>query len=305
MLKLSFSNAFVHLIVPAFFLGASSTQDQYLRRPDVESLPSKPADHRISYGPDSLQFADLRIPSGQWPHPVAVVVHGGCWLEVGATLKHSAALADGLRDLGVATWNVEYRRVGYPGGGWPGTFNDVARAVDHLRGIEAQYQLDLDRVVLVGHSAGGQLVLWLAARHRLQSDSPIYTRDPLRALGVVVLGGPGDLALIADRTFCGEEKVVHKLLGGSPKEVPGRYAQTSPIELLPIGVQQIVISGADDWSVPPEDSRRYVEAARLAGDSAEHVIVEQAGHHEYNVPGATTWSAVKGAVFSILGLVSE
>jgi pimeloyl-ACP methyl ester carboxylesterase len=108
--------------------------------------------------------------------------------------------------------------------------------------------------------------------------------------------------LIADRTFCGQEKMVQQLLGGSPEEVPARYAQTSPIELLPIGVRQIVISGADDWSVPPEDSRRYVEAARAAGDPVEHVIVGHAGHHEYNVPGAVTWSAVKGAVFSILGL---
>lgn len=284
---------------------ASFAQEQYLRRTEVDALPSKPADHRISYGSDSLQYADLRIPPTQGPHPIAVLVHGGCWLAGQATLKNTAALADALRDLGIATWNVEYRRVGHSGGGWPGTFQDVALAVDHLREIAGNYELDTNRIVFVGHSAGGQLVLWLAARHRLSSDSQIYMEHALRALGVVVLGGPDDLRLIADRTICGEEKVVHKLLGGSPEQVPNRYDQTSPIELVPLGVPQIVISGADDWSAPPEDSRRYVEAARQAGDLVEHVIVSNAGHHEYNVPGAVTWSAVKGAVFSILELDSK
>ena len=307
MMILSFSSKVFTLLAISLACSsvASSAQEQYLRRADVDALPSKPADHRVSYGSDSLQFADLRIPKTQGPYPVAVVIHGGCWLAGQATLKNTAALADALRDLGIATWNVEYRRVGHSGGGWPGTFQDVAQAVDHLREVAGHYELDVNRIAFVGHSAGAQLVLWLAARHQLPSDSEIYKEHPLSALGVVALGGPDDLGLVADRTMCGEEKVIQKLLGGSPDEVPNRYAQTSPIELVPLGVQQIVISGADDWSAPPEDSRRYVEAARHAGDIVEHVIVSNAGHHEYNVPGAVTWSAVRGAVFSILGLSSK
>lgn len=153
---------------------------QYLNPSDVNALPSKPPDARIFYGRDPLQFGDLRLPKGSGPHPVAIVIHGGCWLSAMADLRNTAALADALRDNGVATWNIEYRREDSPGGGWPGTFQDVAHAADFLRQIALKYSLDLGRVVALGHSSGGHLALWLAARHRLPGDSECMQRSPWR-----------------------------------------------------------------------------------------------------------------------------
>lgn len=137
---------------------------QGLRPADVNALPSRPADARVTYGADPLQFGDLRLPSGKGPFPVAVVIHGGCWVSTFATLQNTAAMADALRDAGIATWNVEYRRLDNPGGGWPGTFTDVGIAADHVRVLAKTYPLDLSRVLAVGHSAGGHLALWLAGR---------------------------------------------------------------------------------------------------------------------------------------------
>ncbi len=106
-------------------------------------------------------------------------MHGGCWVHGYAAAQNSAALADALRDAGLATWNVEYRRRDNPGGGWPGTFLDVAHAADSLRALASRYPLDLTRVVATGHSAGGQLALWLAARPKIPVGSPLHTANPL------------------------------------------------------------------------------------------------------------------------------
>ena len=143
---------------------------QYLSHQDIASLPTISADARVAYGPDSLQFGELRLPSGHGPNPVAVVIHGGCWLSM-ADLHVMDRFSEALTDAGVATWNIEYRPVDNPGGGWPGTFTDVGLAVDHVRDLAREYSLDLTRVMVVGHSAGGHLALWAAARHRLPEDS--------------------------------------------------------------------------------------------------------------------------------------
>src|SRR5687768_12371476 len=129
---------------------------QRLRPADVEKLPSKPADTRIPYGEDGQQFGELRLPKGNGPFPLAIVIHGGCWLSRW-TLTNTAPLADALRDAGVATWNLEYRRVDHPGGGWPGTFTDIADGTDVVRRIAREHPIDLTRVVTIGHSAGAHL----------------------------------------------------------------------------------------------------------------------------------------------------
>src|SRR5262245_51125921 len=121
---------------------------------------------RIAYGGDPLQFGDLRLPSGPGPYPVAVVIHGGCWFNLFG-LEQMDAMSDTLTAAGVATWNIAYRRIGDPGGGFPNTLTDVGRAVDTVRELAPTYHLDLGRVITVGHSAGGHLALWVAARHRL------------------------------------------------------------------------------------------------------------------------------------------
>jgi acetyl esterase/lipase len=166
------------------------------RRPvtweEISNLPAPPADRRISYGSDPLNFGDLRLPRGPGPHPEAVVVHGGCWRSEN-DLRHASHLSAALTRAGVATWTIEYRRVGDEGGGWPGTFQDVARGADYVRALARRFPLDLSRVILVGHSAGGQLALWLAARRNLPRRSPLFSADPIRVRGVVSLAGVTDL----------------------------------------------------------------------------------------------------------------
>ncbi|MGH8563060.1 MAG: alpha/beta hydrolase family protein [Gammaproteobacteria bacterium] len=250
---------------------------------------------------DPLQVGELRLPSGAGPFPVAIVIHGGCWVARFATLQNTAALADALREAGVATWNIEYRRLDDPGGGWPGTFTDVAAAADHVPTLAKQYPFDLSRVVVVGHSAGAHLALWLAARLRLPPGSPLYRDTPLRVRGVIALAGPGDLRNFTTyaRDICGAP-VVERLLGGTPQAVPERYAQASPMELLPLGTRQVLIVGAEDGVMPARARDAYIAAAIQAGDSAESVVVPGAGHFEVIAPSSPAWPIVRETILDLL-----
>jgi acetyl esterase/lipase len=233
---------------------------------------------RHRYGAHFHQFADLHLPGGAGPFPVAVLLHGGFWRE-----QHSLELDDGLaRDLaerGWAAWNVEYRRVGeVSGGGYPVTLEDVAAAIDFLETLDAP--LDLARVVAIGHSAGGQLALWAAARR----DAAV----PLA--GVVAQAGVTDLRA-AERDPDGEEAIA-RFVGGYAADVPERYADASPIERLPIGVPQLLVHGTEDVRVPADTSRRYAEAARAAGDEVELVLRPGEDHFVHLDPGGGAWADV-------------
>ena len=145
---------------------------------DLLKLPV-PAATRMAYGTGALQFGELRVPAGRGPHPVVIIVHGGCWAAKLGNLDDRAVALDLVRPIaadltanGFATWNLEYRRLGNDGGGWPGTFQDIAAGADYLRRIAAKNRLDLTRVVAIGHSAGGHFALWLAARRKLPESSP-------------------------------------------------------------------------------------------------------------------------------------
>jgi acetyl esterase/lipase len=271
---------------------------------DINQLPSAPADARIAYGPDPDQFGDLRLPRGHGPFPVVIVIHGGCWVQRYADWRNTAALADALRGQGMATWNIEYRRADQPGGGWPGTFLDVAQAADALRGLARRYPLDVTRVVAIGHSAGGHLALWLAARPRLSRTSVLALPAPLAIRGVVLIGGIADLGEFQakEADICGEA-VVTRLMGGSPAERPARYEQGSPRQLLPIGVRQFFINGEEDPVVPPRDSIRFVRAARAAGDQADQQTVPAAGHFEYLSPATPAGKAACRAVAALLEVI--
>jgi acetyl esterase/lipase len=268
---------------------------------EINALPSKPADYRLAYGNDPHEFADLRLPTGPGPYPVAIILHGGCWLSAVATAQNTAALADALRDLGIATWNVEYRGVDDAGGGWPGTFQDAAMAADYLSKIASKYSLDLKRVVVVGHSAGGHLALWLAGRHKLSVTSDFYSKHPLPLKGVVTLGGIPDLQSYNSqiRNPCGND-TIQRLLGNTPGLLTQRYQEASPAALLPLGVPQILIYGSDDEIVPASFGKEYADMAEKKGDSVQVVIIDNAGHHEYVAPNSSTWSAVKLAILSLL-----
>jgi acetyl esterase/lipase len=262
---------------------------------DVLTRPVPPADHRISYGPNEFQFGELRLPKGAGPHPVAIVIHGGCWMsEYG--LSYMGHLSAGLTEAGVATWSVEYRRIGNRGGGWPGTFEDVARAADHLRTIAKTYPLDLTRVIAVGHSAGGHLALWLAARKLLPKGSPAYSPDPLPLRGVAPLAGITDLR--RSGTAC--DANVAQLMGGPAKDKAAVYDQASPVELLPLGIPSAIVQGSSDPIIPLEMAKDYAEAAKKKGDDAKLVVIENAGHFEVVDPKSFAWEAVRDEVLALL-----
>jgi len=291
------------VIVAGGILTPVGLGDAFLGVDDINALPSAPADVRVAYGTEPDQFGELRLPRGGGLHPVAVVIHGGCWVESYADLRNTAALADALRREGMATWNIEYRRSDERGGGWPGTFLDVARAIDALRALARRYPLDLTRVIVVGHSAGGQLALWAAGRHRLPAGSAVFLPHPLPITGVLALGTPGDLATFRRREtdVCGRP-VVTDLLGGGPDQVPERYAQASPIEMLPLGVPQILVTASADFVESPAEGAAYVAAVRRAGDSARQLVIPDAGHFEYLSPSSAAWPAVRKAARELAGL---
>ena len=148
--------------------------------PDLLGRPLPAPSEKIAYGPDPMQFGELWIPDGKGPFPVVLMVHGGCWLSGVAKLSIMNYAADDLRQRGIAVWNIEYRGVDRPGGGYPGTFQDVAAGADALATIAPAHHLRLDRVVALGHSAGGHFVLWLAARSRLPAGSALNGRASAR-----------------------------------------------------------------------------------------------------------------------------
>jgi acetyl esterase/lipase len=277
----------------------SKSAHSLLEWSDIAALPQEPADERIQYGADPLQFGELRLPAGPGPHPVAVFIHGGCWRSH-FDLRHVASASAALARAGVATWTIEYRRIGDAGGGWPGTFQDVALGTDHLRTLAQRYPLDLTRVVLIGHSAGGHLALWLAARHHLPPGSPIGSADPLPIRGVVPLAGITDL-----RTFGagagGCNAAVAALLGGTPEEVPTRYAQANPMELLPSGVPTRLLHGALDPIVPVEQSRSFQAHGSERGDDTRLRVIEGMGHFDLIAPTSPAWRQVERTVRSLLG----
>lgn len=243
----------------------------------------------LAYGPDLSQDGDLWCPAGAGPHPVAVLFHGGFWYHA-----WERDLMDGLaRDLarrGIAAWNVEYRRVG-AGGGWPATGGDAARATDHLVPLAPVYDLDLDRVAVVGHSAGAQLALWVAARGRRGEVHPAL---------VVGMATIADLeeALTA-RT--GGNSVARLLAAGLDNagdvgDLDVALADASPRARLPIGVAQILAHAIDDDVVPAAQTTAYAEAARAAGDDVTVLTIEAGGHFSLIDPLSSAWATVARAL---------
>lgn len=269
---------------------------------ELEKLPAKPADYILKYGNKPSQFGELRVPPGKGPHPVVVLIHGGCWEQRYASLRDLAAMADALKAAGIATWNIEYRRLGEPGAGWPGTFLDVGTAIDHLRSLAKPYRLDLNRVVVLGHSAGGQLAHWSGARAKLSPTSAVYVRHPFKPRGIINLVGRMNMSagIEAYEELC-RDRVVHKLLGGAPETVPDRYHDASPIDLLPLHVPQILIWDDHEDFVPAPLLKSYVTAARRAGDRVEVIEIRNAGHFEAASPLSHAWPRVLGAIRRLLG----
>lgn len=274
-----------------------STPSTLLTAADLGTLTSPPADARIPYGSDPLQFGDLRLPDGPGPHPVAILLHGGCWLAE-HDLRYFGALGTALMKRGFATWNVEYRRIGNAGGGWPGTFLDVARGADAVRTLSVDYGLDAGRVIAIGHSAGGHLALWLAARRQLAPSSEVYVEDPIQLTGVLALAPAAHLARLHAEGTC--EAAVGRLMGGSPAMHPDRYHDGSPVERLPLRVPQIVLVGRHDATWRPI-GEAYHDLATRAGDQVALRVAPASGHFEMVVPSSTTWPLIEAAARDLVG----
>ncbi|PAX06566.1 alpha/beta hydrolase [Sphingomonas lenta] len=266
--------------------------------PDLTKRPRPEPDATVDYGPDGMHKVDVWLPAGSGPHPTVLMVHGGCWQTSIADRKLMNWLAADLRASGVAVWNIDYRGVDRAGGGYPGTFLDAAAATDALRTHAARFKLDTSKVVAVGHSAGGHLALWLAARPRLPADSPLRTPGaPLPIAHVVSLGGLPDLEATAASpdNGCGIE-VVGKLVGGRPDP----YRDTSVPRLLPLGLPQDLVNGREDRIIPYRFATEYVQASTKAGDRVQLHTVPRTGHVELVAPETPAWAKAKSLILEAL-----
>lgn len=254
----------------------------------VMAQQASAADLTVAYGGRREQFAELRLPEGDGPHPMVVILHGGCWLPE-FDLAHIRPLADAITGLGYATWNVEYRRPAEQEHGWPKTFLDAAAALDALPEVAGQFDLDLARITLLGHSAGGQLALWLAARPTFEPGHLLYASNPLPVERVLALAPITDLAAYASEED-GCPAGARRVLGGSPGEQPQRYRAVSPVDNLPGPVGVELIHADSDRIVPPDHSVLFSSRMNAAGGKARvHRLAPPAGHFDVVLADGAAW----------------
>ena len=251
---------------------------------DILDLPPPPADVRLPYGSDPNQFGELRLPKAKGPYAVVVNLHGGFW-RAKYDLAHAGHLCAALTARGFATWNVEYRRVGNPGGGWPGTLEDIVSAYRFLPQIANDYHLDPSKMLVMGHSAGGQLALCMAAHE------PTILRA-IALAGVLDLERAYELHLSMD--------AVVEFLGGTPKAIPEHYEDADPMKLAIPKALQVVLHGADDDVVPPDFSRRYAQEKRKRGEDVTLIEIAKAGHFDLIDPQSAGWTQVAEGVQRLL-----
>jgi acetyl esterase/lipase len=258
---------------------------------DILSLAPPKADVRLAYGNDENQFVDLRLPKAKGPHALAIAIHGGYW-RAKYDLGYMGHVCAALTAKGIATANLEYRRVGNAGGGWPGTFADIRSAYQFLTQLSAKsaprdawlYEFDLRRVVAMGHSAGGQLGLCLAAHEP-------GVKAVLSLAGVVDLQRAYELHL--------SNNAVVEFLGGTPAEVGDHYREADPMKLA-IAARQWLVHGAEDDVVPPAFSRDYVSAKQKVKEDARLVEIAGAGHFEVVDPRSGAWKEVERVAMEAL-----
>ncbi|WP_182348876.1 alpha/beta hydrolase family protein [Tomitella gaofuii] len=276
-------------LIAALFLASCSG--------DARQSPDSARTVQVGYGKDASNFGLLHLPPGDGPFPVVVMIHGGGWAQQQG-LDYFEPLADSIASGGAAVWNIEYRRVG-GAGGWPTTLADIDDAVDAVAGPvqrAAGGRLDGGRVYVAGHSAGGHLAAWAVGRHTLPPGSPGH-RPEVRLRGAVIMAGVFDLSLAVEH---GHDRFVGGLLGGSPEQVPERYAVASPTEHLPVGVPVIALHGSADSVVLPEQSYGYVDAARSAGDPARLRVLDGVGHADFGVVDGRAWREARQAIMRMV-----
>jgi acetyl esterase/lipase len=256
----------------------------------------------IPYGTDPLQVVDLWLPAGSGPHPTVLMVHGGCWQTAVAERTIMNWIADDLRRRGIAVWNIEYRgvdRLSFP---YQGIFEDVSAAADALQTHAPQHNLDIGRLVAVGHSAGGHLALWLTARPRIRTSLFPVPETALRIHHAVSLGGLPDLEQALEETQgCGQEPVRRLLMlpnAEGDETFPATHTDGSAYwgwrtvpRLGPLGVPQTLINGDSDRIIPTHFANDYARNMRNRGDRVTVRIIPRQGHVELVAPESAAWAA--------------
>lgn len=260
---------------------------QFLGPGDFD-YPEIEEERRIAYGADALQWGVLRVPDGPGPHPVIVMMHGGCWMGLHRP-RNVEPLMAALTERGWATWSLSHRQATDTGGGWTGTFEDVGAGIDFVRRLAEDHALDTKRVVTMGHSAGGHLALWAAGRTGYESSDQLYAADALPLAGAISLDGIPDLRAHAAQAEnpCGDG--VFQLLDHERPGLEERYDEASSAERLPLGVPQLLLHGRADYVVPWQQITAYADAAQRAGDDVQVHIFEAASHFEVIAPASNTW----------------
>jgi hypothetical protein len=257
----------------------------------VNTLPAAPPTLKVAYGSASArQYGELRMPKGKGPFPLAVIYHGGCWAGMGGT-ANVGALASFLAANGVATWSPSYRELGSDGG-WPNTFADWAQGLGYVKTLADTYPLDLGRITVMGHSAGVTPVMWLATGNK--GDAVVSGELPaVRA--AVAIDGPLRIADFVgmDAAVCGQP-VIAGMMGGTPAEVPARYAMLDPLANKPMVRKLMVVDGA-----LPDPDPAMIDALRAQGIAVEVIRVAQDQHFNMLVPGTRDFAAIGPSLLAI------
>ncbi len=262
-------------------------------------------DERIYYGTFENAYGDLWMPEGE-AHTTVILIHGGCWMDIYPGVEIMNHMANALRNEGFAVWNLEYNRLGHERGGYPFTFLNIAFGADILHSITRNYDLNLDRVIAAGHSAGGHLATWLAARKNLPTDSPLHidhsveVHSTIDIHGVISLAGINDLERYANYAAspCGERTV--ERLVDLENRGSDAYLDTSPVNLLPLGVPHVEVTAAFDAPVPPFFGYHFSNAAKAAGDDSRLILQPNAGHFEMITPWSDEWPDVLNLFLNLL-----
>lgn len=282
-------------------IGAASAEPVELA--EFVALPRPAPAEVLIYGSTGSQAIDLFLPEGPGPHPVAILIHGGCWKDIpGAGREQLRLMGEALAKRGIAAWSIGYRRADEAGGGYPGTFEDVGAAIDLMRLEAERHDLDLTRTVLVGHSAGGHLALWAAVRDRLPEESILHSPTPFMPGAVISLAGIGDLRSFSSLVpvICGPG-ILERLV---PQRAPGEaFAEISPAELPAPEGEVVMVSGVLDNLVPPYVAHDYARAMEdRAGAAVTRTDIAEAGHFDLVTPGTTAWNMVLDRIEAALGL---
>ncbi len=287
---------FIYLLLFPLVLSATIGYSQEVR---VE-LERSPNIHIIPYGEHPSQFGQLFIPdNAPAPYPLIILVHGGCW-HANFGLELIQKFAKSFLPEGIAVWSIEYRRLGEYGG-WPNTYLDVANASDYVNVLAESYPIDLDNVISVGHSSGGHLALWIAARSKIATEFPnseIAIQDPLELKAAVGLAAIPDLGRAKEQKVCID--AASNMIGGYPINYPERYQVASAEQLLPLGIPQVIIHGDLDRIVPINYVRPYVRKAKDLGDTIRFIQLQNTRHFDMTITGSPQWDKTIDAIKELL-----